>query len=578
MELRLGEQIEIYNTYTCELNDIPMRSYVADFETTTDRNDCRVWAWALCNIDNPDNIQFGNTIETFIKQIETCANCKIYFHNLAFDGAFLMDWLERNGWLWVADKKEAADHRYTTLISDTNQVYSITLYFTKTFKVIIYDSLKVIPLSVDAMAKAYNLPINKLDLDYETYRQVGHELTEHEKNYIANDVKIVAYVMDKFLKENLTKMTAGSNALNNYKKSLGGNAKFRNVFPIIDEFTDSFIRKAYRGGWTYANPIYTEKVINDGVVFDVNSLYPSVMYDSLLPIYEPLWFDGEYIIDNRYPLWVASVSCTFQLKKDHLPCIQLKNNSRFVSTEYLTDSEGIVTMMVTSVDWELFNEQYNIEVIEWHGGYKFQANEYQFRKYIDTWIEVKNQATIEGNAGLRNIAKLMLNSLYGKFATRLEVRSRKPKIIDDVLRYIDLDPEIREPVYLPVGVFITSYARAKTVRTAQSVYPRFLYADTDSIHLIGTELPDIDIDNVRLGAWKHESTFDKAKFLRAKCYIEHEVGAEHLTVHVAGMPMRCHDQVTIENFGFGSIYQGKLYTHRVPGGIVLVEDVMEIRP
>ena len=28
--------------------------YMADFETTTDESDCRVWAWGLVNINKPD--------------------------------------------------------------------------------------------------------------------------------------------------------------------------------------------------------------------------------------------------------------------------------------------------------------------------------------------------------------------------------------------------------------------------------------------------------------------------------------------------------------------------------------------
>ena len=151
-------------------------------------------------------------------------------------------------------------------------------------------------------------------------------------------------------------------------------------------------------------------------------------------------------------------------------------------------------------------------------------------------------------------------------------------LVDDVLRYVDIDPEEREPVYLPVGVFITSYARFKTITAAQSVYDRFAYADTDSIHLVGTEIPStIEVDDVELGAWKHESTFWQAKFLRAKCYIEYEEGSDRPTVHVAGMPTACHKHVTMDNFDFGSVYEGKLYTKRVNGGIVLVEGDIEIR-
>ena len=37
--------------------------------------------------------------------------------------------------------------------------------------------------------------------------------------------------------------------------------------------------------------------------------------------------------------------------------------------------------------------------------------------YGDKWTEVKTKASIKGNEGMRTIAKLQLNSLYGKMAS-----------------------------------------------------------------------------------------------------------------------------------------------------------------
>lgn len=506
-----------------------MLAFTADFETTTDPDDCRVWAFACCSIDTPDFFVYGNSIEEFMQWCVETGSCKLYFHNLAFDGSFIMDWAERNGWKWVESQDDAGCRTYETLISDMNQVYCITLQFYPGCRIKIYDSLKIIPLSIAAMSKAFGLPMAKGSIDYSAYRAPGHELTEEEIEYIKGDVQIDAMAMKVFLDQGLTKMTAGSNALSDYKSMVGKEKGFRKVYPILTPDQDEFIRKAYRGGYTYVNPRYQGKVIEGGIVLDVNSLYPSVMKSAsgeLLPHGKPEWFDGEPSEDDRMPLWVAMVTCSFKIKDRHLPCIQLKGNFRFKQTEYLESSDGIVTFTVTNIDWSLICDQYEVYVEEWHGGYKFKCNDYMFKPYIEKWGKVKEQATIDGNKGMRFIAKRMLNSLYGKFATRIEVRSRKPVLENGVLRYRDLEPEVRDPVYLPVGVFITSWARNKTIRSAQANYDRFIYADTDSMHMVGTELPDnVDIDPVRLGAWDHESTFDKAKFLAQKCYVEHEVGA-----------------------------------------------------
>lgn len=556
---------------------LSMRTFTADFETTTDPDDCRVWAYAVCDVRDIDFVVYGNSIDDFIEWCNAAANCQLYFHNLGFDGAFILDYLEKNGWEWVEDNKHVKDKSYTTLISDMNQVYQITLYFTKDKRVKIYDSFKVIPLSVKRMAKDYGLEEGKGELDYEAYREPGHILTDDEKDYIRRDVQIVAHVLVEFIDEGLTKMTAGSNALYTYKRMLGGDRGFRKMYPEITEEEDAFIRKAYRGGFTYADPRHSGKEVGSGIVFDVNSLYPSVMHDCKLPYGKPEWFTGKPPCNPKRPLWVAAVSCRFKVKKDHIPCIQLKGNFRFKQTEYLEKSGVEVVFTVTNVDWILINMQYDVKNVEWLGGFCFKANDYQFKEYVDKFTEQKIQAAKEGKPGKRQIAKLMLNSLYGKFATRIEVKGRRPMLDEDgVVRYTDMEVQKRKPVYLPVGVFVTAYARFKTITSAQSVYDRFLYADTDSLHLLGTDIPaNLDVDPFRLGAWKHESTFTRAKFLRAKCYTE-EIDGE-LETHVSGMPYNLHDQVTLENFDFGATYDGKLYQKRVSGGIVLVPGEMQIR-
>ena len=527
-------------------------------------------------------VAYGNCIEDFLTWLECASNCKCYFHNLGFDGTFLMDWLMKNGWLWVEDRSRASDKTFTCTISDMNQVYQLTLFFTRTRYATIQDSLKIIPLSVASMAKAYGLEIRKGSIDYDEYRAPGHELTDEELAYLENDVAIVAKAMRAYLDQKLTKMTAGSNALYDYKQILGGHKAFRNVFPLLEQKEDEFIRKAYRGGFTYVNPKYQGYDVGEGIVLDVNSLYPSVMAacdGQLLPYGKPLWFDGEPEPTERRPLWVALVLCRFKIKAGHIPCVQMKGNNRFVQTEYVEDSGERVAITITNVDWELMQQQYHLAEVEFVGGYSFHANDSQFADYVEKWNDVKVRAAEEGNQGMRSVAKLMLNSLYGKFATRTKVRGRHPVLDEEgVVRYVDDAEEERDPVYLPVGVFITSYARYKTITSAQSVYDRFIYADTDSLHLVGTDVPEeLDVDPYRLGAWKHESTFESGKFLRAKTYVEKEVGSEKLTVHVAGLPSRCHEHVTLDNFELGAVYEGNLVQKRVPGGIVLVEGTKELR-
>ena len=67
--------------------------FTADFETTTKEEDCRVWAWAVCEIGNEENIVYGNSIESYIFEHRNKGHLVHYFHNLKFDGEFIIHWL-----------------------------------------------------------------------------------------------------------------------------------------------------------------------------------------------------------------------------------------------------------------------------------------------------------------------------------------------------------------------------------------------------------------------------------------------------------------------------------------------------
>ena len=542
----------------------------ADFETTTDELDCRVWAWGVCEIGNPKYFIYSNNIDDFFKFCETSENSTIYFHNLKFDGEFILCWLFENGFTHVKDRKELKTKTFTTLISDKGQFYSMKIVFKKSGKktnyIEIFDSLKILPFSVSAIAKGFNLPISKLDIDYNLPRPVGYNLTPEEVDYLRNDVDIVARALSVIFSQDLKKMTAGSNALFDYKRTVSIKS-FDRWFPVPDY--DEDVRKSYKGGFTYLNPIYKGVDIEKGIVLDVNSLYPSVMRNRPLPYGEGIFFEGQYKTDVLYNLYVQMLTCQFEIKPGHIPTIQLKNNLSFIPTEYLTSSgDEEVTLCLTNVDLELFLKHYDIYNLEYHSGWKFKSTTGLFTEYIDKWTEVKIQSSLEGNNAMRTLAKLMLNSLYGKFALNPNVQSKIPYYDNGIVKYYNGDKETRAPLYIPVGTFVTSWARYTTITSAQSVYDRFVYADTDSLHLIGEELPEsLDIDPVNIGKWKHESTFTRARFLRQKSYIE-EINGE-MKITCAGLPESCYKYVTWDNFKEGASYPGKLQPKHVPGGIVL---------
>jgi hypothetical protein len=368
--------------------------------------------------------------------------------------------------------------------------------------------------------------------------------------------------------QGLNKMTIAGDAFNSYKSFV---PNFRKRFPILPKAVDEDIRHSYRGGFTYVNDIYKEKRVGKGICIDKNSMYPSKMVQKPLPYGKPEFFEGKYKFDANMPLYIQSLSCKFELKKNKIPCIQLKNNMSFIPNEYLSSSNGqLITLTLCSPDFELFVENYSISDITYHGGWKFKECIGMFSDYINFWMEQKIKAGKEGNQPMRQIAKLMLNSLYGRFGLSITARQKYPYLDEQgIVKFNLLPEEEREPVYIPVACFITSYGRVDTIRTSQKIREyslkkygedRYYYSDTDSIHcgLTDEDLEnlknDIFLDDYALGAWAKESDFDRALFIRQKCYIEEENGK--LNVTVAGLPKYLTPLITFENFKKGFTTEG----------------------
>lgn len=535
-----------------------------------------MWGWGIARIDAPDDVYISHTIDEFIERTSQL-NSVVYFHNLKFDGTFILSYLLTHGYVYSADRKTERGE-FTTLISDMGRWYSLKVVWENGHTVEFRDSLNKLPMPLARVAKAFKMDEGKGEIDYHKPRPVGYVMTPEERDYLRRDVSIIANAMKITLDQGMTKLTVGSDSLAEFK-DLFGQKLFQRMFPVLPEAMDAEIRKAYRGGWTYADERFKQKRQGHGVVLDVNSLYPYIMASTLLPYGQPTYQPGKVTTSEDFPLSIFSVTFTARLKAGHVPCIQVKGSSIFTGTEYVKVIDEPTTLSVTNVDWDLWNEHYDIEVQSWDGGWKFAGVHGVFDEYIDKWSRIKAEAT----GGLRELAKLHLNSLYGKFATNPNVTSKIPYLKDGVVAYYRGPDETRAPVYTAMGVFITAYARALTIRAAQSNYDVFAYADTDSLHLLTGTVPDnIEVHPSKLGAWKLEYHFAEALYVRPKVYLERQYApapyatAEYKTrgmyiSRVAGLPEAVSSQMTFESTYDGAVMKGKKTQVNVPGGMILKE-------
>jgi len=184
-------------------------------------------------------------------------------------------------------------------------------------------------------------------------------------------------------------------------------------------------------------------------------------------------------------------------------------------------------MYVTNVQWDQIKKHYWLDDLVYHEGFMFKGKIGIFKEHIDKWMKVKVQASKDGNDALKSLSKLMLNSPYGKFGTNTIRLNVEPFLWEDDeslgFKVEDEDPPPADPIYTAYASFVTAYAREELVDTIMLCYDRFVYCDTDSIHLEGVETPKELLHKIHpddLGMWDKEGEFKYAKFHRAKTYCE----------------------------------------------------------
>lgn len=464
---------------------------------------------------------------------------------------------------------------YYTIIDDMGNWYAIELNcMGRPIK--IWDAAKKFPgCSVQELSRMYKIEGKREKPFFDLYRPVGYQPTPEEIEYCLQDSRIVAHAITCEYENNHTGMTLSSDAFLGVRESIG-NDNYRKWMPVLTREQDAFCRKAYKGGWVYVNPIYQNKVIENVTVYDVNSLYPWVMHDCPLPYGEP-----RTGIPYGNDLYVMKFKAMFELESG-FPTVQIKNNFRYNDAEYLTKVDEPVELSMTNIDFALFEENYKITYMTEPEYMIFSSKTGLLAKYIDNWMKVKEEATISGNKALRYISKRWMNSPYGKTGMKPDRENKLPMRGESGKIYYNAYYSETDPIYVPYATFVCAWARNKTIRSAQAVEESFVYADTDSIHVLGDNHGAIDIDPVRLGAWKNEGNFEIGRYIRAKTYIHgcYDSSGNPCVVDngitCAGMPNAVKQKCRWDDFNIGSEFPGKIAQKQVPGGVILEETTFRI--
>jgi len=368
------------------------------------------------------------------------------------------------------------------------------------------DSFFILPASLKKLTYDFNVEHKKLEInDYES-----EVVTKEMLDYLRNDVIGLYEVIYNNISNiyNLTgcfpSLTFGSTSLKIYS------TMFKDKFNKIKNIDNKELRDGYFGGRCEVFNRYIE----DGFYYDVNSLYPYVMKNFKMPI-------GEYYItkEPRTEIYISKIEfiAPTNLK---IPILPIRKDKKLI----FGVGKGIGVYSSIEIKKAL-EYGYKINYIK---TYNFKDCDYLFSGYVDFFYNVKKRS--DKNSASYQIAKLYLNSLYGKFGQHNTRDSYiiNPKedwinknmnfeLVDSSKDYLLFKKTYQYNniwVNIPISIFITSYARIVLFEMFEKIgFDNVYYCDTDSI-ITSKEISS----SLELGDVKLEDHIKQGYFLFPKVY------------------------------------------------------------
>lgn len=282
---------------------------------------------------------------------------------------------------------------------------------------------------------------------------------------------------------------------------------------------------SYKGGINYVNPMYQNQWIDEDVyVYDINSMYPWIYSTMPMPDIRTLRSVDSLAEDDLGFVMIGKIIA--MVKRNKMPLIKLKTGLKHPNSSHYQDVLSINRLFVlTNLEYQYLIENYDIREIEDVHFLKADENKQlheAFSKFCQYWYKQKKDGRRDGDTTKEWFAKLMLNSLYGKFGQfesqyeNYHLTSEDGILVkEDVSKYVDSMWDAD----LAVASYITAYGRVKLANDINTVgLDRFCYCDTDSLHILG-EAEELDV-GLELGQWKLEGISKRSKFIQPKTYGE----------------------------------------------------------
>lgn len=380
------------------------------------------------------------------------------------------------------------------------------------YKILFSDSYRLLPMSLSKLGKSFQTPHQKIELPITKLHNLDkgyHVFSSSMSNILQFD-----NWMD-YLKNDCLCLYECVQAFYSMVNEHGGNCKLTLASSAMDIFRrhylespiknyrkhEGIVRQAYYGGRCEVFKLYGENLF----YYDFNSLYPWIMQKYKVPV-------GSIVIDKSIREPGFSL-CKIVAPEIRIPVLPFRKDGKLIFP---------IGNFTGWYDNELLRYAktcgYKIEV---QNSVNFSDESFIFKKFVNDFYKIKEDAERSKNSGLRLVAKLILNSTYGKFGQRREIEKLiiNRGGVDGSIPYNEdyglylVKEKSRANFILPaIAAHITAMAGLelhKKLVEADDVY----YCDTDSI--ITSTLLDT---GHKLGDLKCEHEIDKGYFLLPKVY------------------------------------------------------------
>ncbi len=353
-------------------------------------------------------------------------------------------------------------------------------------------------------------------LDYDVLRTPITHLTDTELLYCERDVLVMYKGLQKYLDEYGTleniPLTQTGTVRRVIKNMLSADFKYMyHVKKLVprDAREYEILQTLFAGGYTHANRLFSGKVIKGNIHhYDFASSYPFVMLSEKYPMYPwtiytldaynmPSDFDNTAYIMHVAFSQLNCISWNTYLQASK--CINLKNpmldNGRVISADYLE-------IWLTEQDYITISNNYEYEFMEIKRAYK-SKKEYLPRQFLEYMLELyHNKTTLKGIAEKESLylqSKQYINSMFGMMVTAIlqsNVNFDGEFWTIDTLTENDINKRLDDMrktdkadahyfLSYSWGIYVTAYARRNLWECIEKYDDVVLYADTDSIFMLG---------------------------------------------------------------------------------------------